>query len=144
MDKFSLKFKIRNKVAFIHKKYNTMLKSNVEILEQKLVDETSGEDIGFELGVKMVKDYYDVTGVGTAQFVGKNIIEKILSQPDCIGINIYNALNERSEKTYVLVGLNKENNPILKITAVNFEGQINHIDAIVADRSKVVNGWFDM
>jgi len=121
-----------------------MLKSNVEILEQKLVDETSGEDIGFELGVKLVKDYYDVTGVGTAQFVGKNIIEKILSQPDCIGINIYNALNERSEKTYVLVGLNKENNPILKITAVNFEGQINHIDAIVADRSKVVDGWFEM
>jgi hypothetical protein len=121
-----------------------MLKSNIEIQEQKLVDETSGEDIGFELGVKMVKDYYDITGIGTAQFVGKNIIEKILRQPECIGINIYNALNERGEKTYVLVGLNKENNPILNITAVNVEGQINHIDGIVADRSKVVQGWFEM
>jgi hypothetical protein len=121
-----------------------MLKSNVEIQEQKLVDETSGEDVGFDLGVKMVKDYYDATGIGTAQFVGKNIIEKILSQPECIGINIYNALNEKGEKTYVLVGLDKENNPILNITAVNLDGQIKHENGIVADRSKVVQGWFDM
>ena len=121
-----------------------MLKSNIEIQEQKLVDETSGEDIGFELGVKMVKDYHDTTGVGTAQFVGKNIIEKILNQSECIGINIYNALNEKGEKTYVLIGLDKENNPILKITAVNLEGQINNIDGIVADRSKVVQGWFEL
>ena len=54
-----------------------MLKSNVKIQEQNLLDETCGEDVGFELGVKMVKDYYDATGIGTAQFVGKNIIEKI-------------------------------------------------------------------
>jgi hypothetical protein len=120
-----------------------MLKSNVEIQEQNLLDETCGEDVGFELGVKMVKDYYDATGIGTAQFVGKNIIEKILNQPECIGINIYNALNEKGEKTYVLVGLDKENNPILNITAVNIEGQINHLDGIIADRSKVVQGWFD-
>jgi len=121
-----------------------MLKSNVEIQEQNLVDETSGEDIGFELGAKMVKDFYDATGIGNAQFVGKNIIEKILNQPECIGINIYNALNEKGEKTYVLVGLDKENNPILNISAVNLEGQIKHIDGIVADRSKVYQGWFDL
>ena len=121
-----------------------MFKSNVEIQEQKLVDETSGEDIGYELGVKMVKDYYDTTGIGTAQFVGKNIIEKILNQQECIGINISNALNEKGEKTYVLVGLDKENNPILNITAVNLDGQFNQLDGIVADRSKVVQGWFDM
>ena len=121
-----------------------MLKSNVEVHEQKLVDETVGEHIGYDLGVKMVKDYYDATGIGAAQFVGKNIIERILSQPDCIGINIYNALNERGEKTYVLVGLDKENNPILNITAVNLEGQINQLNGIVADRSKVVNGWFEL
>jgi hypothetical protein len=42
-----------------------------------------------------------------------------------------------------LVGLDKENNPILNITAVNLEGQISHIDGIVADRSKVVQGWYD-
>ena len=121
-----------------------MLKSNIEIQEQKLVDETVGEHIGYDLGVKMVKDYFDKFGEGGAQFVGKNIIEKILNQSECIGINIYNALNEKGEKTYVLVGLDKENNPILNITAVNLEGQINNIDGIVADRSKVVQGWIDL
>lgn len=139
-----MKFNFWNKIAFYPQKYNNMLKSNVEIQEQKLVDETSGQDIGFDLGVKMVKDYYDATGIGTAQFIGKNIIEKILSQPECIGINIYNALNEKGEKTYVLVGLDKENNPILNITAVNLDGQIKRLNGIVADRSKVVQGWFDM
>lgn len=121
-----------------------MLKSNVIVEEQIMLDETSGEDIGIELGRKMVKDHFDIYGSGNAQFVGKNIIEKILLQPDCIGINIYNAINEKGEKTYVLVGLDRENNPILNITAINPNGQINKINGIVADRSRVQTGWFDM
>lgn len=119
-----------------------MLKSNVEIQEQKLVDETVGEHIGYDLGVKMVKDYFDKYGEGGAQFVGKNIIQDIISQPGCIGINIYKALNEEGSKTYVLVGLDKENNPILNYTAVNIDGQIKTNEGIVADRNFGL-GWFD-
>lgn len=121
-----------------------MLKSNVEIKENLLVDETVGEHIGYDLGVKMVKDYYDTFGEGGAQFVGKNILQDILSQPGCIGINIYKALNEKGEKTYVLVGLDKYNNPILEIPAVNSNGQLTEIEGIVADRNKVVPGWFEL
>ena len=119
-----------------------MLKSNVEIQEQKLVDETIGEHIGYDLGVKMVKDYFDKYGEGGAQFVGKNIIQDIISQPGCIGINIYKALNETGAKTYVLVGLDKENNPILNYSAVNIDGQIKTNEGIVADRNFGL-GWFD-
>lgn len=119
-----------------------MLKSNVEIQEQKLVDETVGEHIGFDLGVKMVKDYFDKYGEGGAQFVGKNIIQDIISQPGCIGINIYKALNENGEKTYVLVGLDKENNPILNYSVVNTDGQIKTNEGIVADRNYGL-GWFE-
>ena len=119
-----------------------MLKSNLEIQEQKLVDETVGEHIGYDLGVKMVKDYFDKFGEGGAQFVGKNIIQDIISQPGCIGINIYKALNESGAKTYVLVGLDKENNPILNYTAVNVDGQINKSEGIVADRNENL-GWFE-
>jgi hypothetical protein len=119
-----------------------MLKSNVEIQEQKLVDETVGEHIGYDLGVKMVKDYFDKFGEGGAQFVGKNIIQDIISQPGCIGINIYKALNEAGAKTYVLVGLDKENNPILNYSAVNIDGQIRTKEGIVADRNFGL-GWFD-
>ena len=119
-----------------------MLKSNVDIKEKSLVDETVGEHIGYDLGVKMVKDYYDTFGEGGAQFVGKNILQEILAQPGCIGINIYKALNEKGEKTYVLVGLDKSNNPILEITSVNTNGVLEQQEGIVADRNFGL-GWFD-
>ncbi len=120
-----------------------MFKSNVEIHEEKLLTEQAGEHIGYDLGLKMVKDHYDAFGEGNAQFVGKNILEQILAQPDCIGINIYKALNEKGEKTYVLVGLDKANQPILDITAINSNGQLQKSEGIVADRNVVVKGWFD-
>lgn len=118
-----------------------MLKSDVKI-QDRLVDESVGEHIGYDLGVKMVKDYYDQFGEGGAQFVGRNILEQILQQPGCIGINIYKALNEKGDKTYVLVGLDKENEPILEITAVNLNGEIKKQEGIVADRNFGL-GWFD-
>ena len=120
-----------------------MFKSNVEILEEKLLTEQAGEHIGYDLGLKMVKDHYDAFGEGNAQFVGKNILEQILKQPDCIGINIYKAINEKGEKTYVLVGLDKENQPILEYQIINSVGQLNKAEGIVADRNVVVKGWYD-
>jgi hypothetical protein len=118
-----------------------MLKSKTNITDNK-VDETIGEHIGYDLGVKMVKDYYDKYGEGGAQFVGRNILQQILDQPGCIGINIYKALNEKGEKTYVLVGLDQENDPILEITSVTPNGQLNKTEGIVADRNFGL-GWFD-
>jgi hypothetical protein len=91
----------------------------------------------------MVKDYYDQYGEGGAQFVGKNIIQQIIDQPGCIGINIYKALNEKGDKTYVLVGLDSENQPILEITAINPNGELKIQEGIVADRNKVIQGWFE-
>ena len=121
-----------------------MLKSNVEIRDEKLLDETVGEHIGYDLGVKMVKDYHNQYGEGNAQFVGKNILMEILSQPECVGVNIYKALNENYEKTYVLVGLDKNNAPILQNTSVSVNGIIESTEGIVADRNKVVQGWFEI
>jgi hypothetical protein len=118
-----------------------MLKSKAQEVKV-LVDETVGEHIGYDLGVKMVKDYYDQFGEGGAQFVGRNIIQQILDQPGCIGINIYKALNEKGQKTYVLVGLDTENQPILEITAINPNGELKTQEGIVADRNFGL-GWFD-
>jgi len=120
-----------------------MLKSNVEIKDQNVINEMVGEHIGYELGVKMVKDYFDKYQEGGAQFIGKNILNQILEQPNCVGINVYKALNEQGEKTYVIVGMDNEANPILNITAVNPNGELNKKEGIVADRNKVVDGWFD-
>ena len=120
-----------------------MLKSNVEIREQSSINELVGEHIGYDLGVKMVKDYFDKYQEGGAQFIGKNILNQILEQPNCIGINVYKALNEQGEKTYVIVGMDKDANPILDITAVNLNGELSKKEGIVADRNKVVQGWFE-
>jgi len=119
-----------------------MLKSNVEIQENKMLDENVGEHIGYDLGVKMVKDYFNVYAEGGAQFVGRNIIEQILGQPDCIGINIYKGLNEKAEKTYVLVGIDKENKPIINYSTVEIDGSLSKKEGIVADRNFGL-GWFD-
>jgi hypothetical protein len=115
---------------------------NIEIKNENLVDETVGEHIGYDLGVKMVKDYYDKYGEGGAQFIGKNILLEILSQPGCIGINVYKALNEKNQKTYVIVGLNSNNEPILNYPVVNLNGQLDQKEGIVADRNFGL-GWFD-
>jgi len=120
-----------------------MLKSQQLIQDENQFSVESGENVGFDLGLKMIKDHYDKYGEGNAQFVGKQIIEEILAQPNCIGINIYKALNENGEKTYVLVGLDNDKQPILKIAAVNTNGQLTRSEGIVADRSKVYTGWFD-
>ena len=118
-----------------------MLKSNVQIIEKNECNEHVGEHIGYELGVKMIKDYTDTFNEFGAQFVGKNILQEIINQPGCVGVNIFKALNEKGEKTYVLVGMDNSGNPILDITAVNPNGELNKKEGIVADRNKPV-GWF--
>lgn len=119
-----------------------MLKSNVEIKEKNIINEMVGEHIGYDLGVKMVKDYFDKFQEGGAQFIGKNILNQILDQPNCVGINVYKALNEQGKKTYVIVGMDNEANPILNFTAVNKNGELNKKEGIVADRNFGL-GWFD-
>jgi hypothetical protein len=115
-----------------------------EVLTQENLDLHAGvgEHIGFELGAKMVKDYYDEFNEGGSHFVGREIVQKILSQPGCIGIKIFKALNERHEKTYVFVGVNQEGQLILENTYVNTVGDFIKEEGIVADR-KVIEGWWN-
>jgi len=103
-----------------------------------------GEDIGLELGMKMVKDYYDVTGDNLNHFVGKNILIKLLTQPDCVGIRIYKALNEEKKQTYVLVGMDSKGEAILDYPSVNVDGQLSKELGIVADRIGGNSGWVDL
>jgi hypothetical protein len=90
----------------------------------------------------MIKDYFDKYQESGSQFVGRNILEQILAQPGCIGIQIYKGLNETGQKSYVLTGVNKDGHPILEITAVNPNGEIKKEEGIVADRNVEKIGWF--
>lgn len=108
-----------------------MLKN--EILTPSL--ETIGEEIGQELGAKMVKDFQDAyPQETTSYFIGRNIISQILAQPDCAGIRFYNALNELGQKTLVLVGVNTQNDIIAEYSIVTEDGKIEHLKGIIADR----------
>jgi hypothetical protein len=42
-----------------------------------------------------------------------------------------------------LVGLDKENQPILENQVINSVGQLIKTEGIVADRNVVVKGWYD-
>lgn len=51
-------------------------------------------------------DNYQGTHPGElkAVFFGRNVIEQILAQPECIGMRIYFGQNETGEKKLILVG----------------------------------------
>jgi hypothetical protein len=123
-------------------KPNTMYKKETIIREEQPLHANVGEHIGYELGAKMIKDYFDKYQESGSQFVGRNILEQILAQPGCIGIQIYKGLNETGQKSYVLTGVNKDGHPILEITAVNPNGEIKKEEGIVADRNVEKIGWF--
>jgi hypothetical protein len=124
-------------------KSTTMLKKEVLIEAQPQLHPAIGEHIGYELGAKMVKDYFDKYNECDTQFVGKNILLEILSQPDCIGIKIFKGLNEKGNMKYVFVGLNSDGKEILEITAVNPHGELSTKEGIVADKGAERLGWYD-
>lgn len=94
-----------------------------------------GENIGQELGAKMVKDFQDkYPSENKWFFVGSNIIDQILAQPDCVGIRFYNALDENGQKTLVLVGIDIQENIIIEYSSISNNGQLTQHKGIVADR----------
>jgi hypothetical protein len=122
-----------------------MTKIDALVKENPTLHPGIGEHIGFELGAKLVKDYYDAYGENTCHFIGKNILEKILNQPNCIGVNIYKALNEAGDgQTYVLVGVDTNGKSILDYTAINTNGELSTMEGVVGERVGVNSGWWDL
>lgn len=95
-----------------------------------------GEEIGYELGAQMVKDYQMANPQDVhAYVIGRNIIEQILAQPGCVGIQFYSAYNEMGEKTLVYIGLDANGQTIVKYSGVNNQGVLSTEKGIVADRA---------
>ena len=101
-----------------------------------------GEEIGYELGAQLVKNYQDANPSDIRFYtIGKNIIGEILSQPGCEGIRFYNAIDESGEKTLVYLAVDASGNPIKEYTLVDSQGNISSRPAIVADRAGKGNWW---
>ena len=98
-----------------------------------------GEEITHELGAQMIKDYQAANPTDIKAYqIGRNIIEQILAQPGCVGMQFYNAYNEEGRKTLVYIGVDEFGKSIVEYTVVNNEGSIGKEKAIVADRTVVL------
>src|SRR5690349_20516788 len=92
-----------------------------------------GEEISHELGAKMVKDFQDQNPEeSTGNYIGRDILERILNQPGCMGINFYNAINEMGKKTLVYVGVDENEQNITDFTIIDGNGKLVTRQGIVA------------
>lgn len=114
------------------------------VVKGKVIEQTKtysaevGEDIGYELGAKMIKNYFmqnqdDVL----ASFMGRNQIEAILAQPGVVGIRMFNALNDLGIRQLVLVGVDANGQNILQYSTIGENGELIKKKGIVADRSLI-------
>jgi hypothetical protein len=106
-----------------------------------------GEEISHELAAKMVKNHHDIhtLDASNSYYIGKTVINQILSQPGCVGLRIFDAINEIGDKTLVYVGIDSKGKSILEITTVNDYGKLAVTPACVADEILVKKplNWFD-
>lgn len=93
-----------------------------------------GEEITHEMGNGMIKAYETAHPDGPTGFmIGRNIIEKMLAQPGCVGLHFRHALNEQGKKTFVYIGIDANGKEILQHTVVKENGSIDTENAIMAD-----------
>src|ERR1700679_582651 len=94
-----------------------------------------GEEISHELGADFVQGYRQAhPGELVGYTLGRNIIEKILAQPGCAGMNFYYGLNEEGQKTLVYVGIDAEGKDLVKRAIVMENGALSEDLGIIADR----------
>lgn len=95
-----------------------------------------GEDIGLEAGREMVKAFKAANPEATTgYYIGRQIIEQILAQPGCVGINFRKCLTETNEEHLVYTGVNEDGNDILSYAVINNSGELTSQNGIVADKT---------
>ncbi|MDQ6756469.1 MAG: hypothetical protein M3004_06000 [Bacteroidota bacterium] len=94
-----------------------------------------GENIGLAEGVELVNAFTQVNPEATkGYYIGRNIIDQILAQPGCVGINFRKCLTNLNEEHLVYTGVDADGKDILKYSVVTNTGDVVKQDAIVADR----------
>ena len=96
-----------------------------------------GEHIGMELGTTMVKSFFDAyPQLAFGHTIGREIVAKILAQPDCSGLSIYPALNEAGKTTLVIAGVNAKGQMITSYPIVSSDGSLEFEEGLIVDRIK--------
>ena len=99
-----------------------------------------GEDIGLAEGTRLVQNFREANPDATpGYFIGRNIIDQILNQPGCVGINFRKCLSSNNEEHLVYTAVDAEGKDILSYSVVTTSGDIEKYDGIVAD--KIIINW---
>ena len=107
-------------------------------LETKSLAEV-GEDIGLEEGIQLVNAFREANPDATpGYYIGRNILDQVLSQPACVGIRFRKCLTN-NEEHLVYTGVDADGKDILSFSVVTNTGDIEKYDGIVADR--VIIDW---
>ena len=94
-----------------------------------------GEDIGLEEGRKLVTAFKEANpGATTGYYIGRQIIEQILAQPGCVGINFRKCLTGNNKEHLVYTGVNAEGRDIIEYSVVTTSGELVFKPGIVADK----------
>jgi len=108
-------------------------------LETKSLAEV-GEDIGLAEGTQLVQNFREANPDATpGYYIGRNIIDQILNQPGCVGINFRKCLSENNEEHLVYTGVDADGKDILTYSVVTNTGDLEKQDGIVAD--KIIIDW---
>ena len=72
------------------------------------------EEFPLDTAAEWTKNYRETITMGdtVSHFFGRDIINKILEQNDCMGIRIYYALDENGKKQLIIVGADSKENDI--------------------------------
>jgi hypothetical protein len=72
------------------------------------------EEFPLDTAAEWTKNYRETITMGgtVSHFFGRDIINKILEQEDCMGIRIYYALDENGKKQLIIVGADANENDI--------------------------------
>jgi len=99
-----------------------------------------GENIGLEEGIKLIQNFREANPDATpGYYIGRNIIEQILNQPGCVGINFRKCLSENNEEHLVYTGVDADGKDLLEYSVVTTTGDIVKHNGIVAD--KIIIDW---
>jgi len=105
------------------------------LLETKNLAEV-GENIGLTEGRQLVNAFRASNPTATkGYYIGRNILEQIIAQPGCVGINFRKCLTNMNEEHLVYTGVDAEGKDILEFSVVTNTGDVVKQDAIVADRT---------
>lgn len=109
------------------------------LVETKSLAEV-GENIGLSEGIALVNAFKNANPTATqGYYIGRNIIEQILAQPGCVGINFRKCLTNENQEHLVYTAVDADGKDILEYSVVNTTGDIVKQDAIVADKTL----WWD-